>query len=199
MDPLDLSGLISARLCHDLAGSVGVLINGAELLSDEDDPAVRAEFLGMISAGAAKLAAQLRFYRLAYGSGATPMATQDARQALAELLALDDRVALVWESADIPVDRTRARLVLVLAIVGLDAIIRRGQLTIFTGSQWWVEAQGDPLFLPPDQRAILTKASSPGEGSRAAPAHLAVALADRSHQRIAITDGPRSIRLTIAP
>ena len=31
---LDLAALVSARLCHDLAGPVGAVNNGAELLAE---------------------------------------------------------------------------------------------------------------------------------------------------------------------
>ena len=198
MDPLDLSGLVVARLCHDLAGSVGVLINGAELLADETDERVRADFLGMMAAGAKKLAAQLRFSRLAYGGGDAPLTVEDARQPLLELLASNGRVTLGWLDGGPPLERTRARLLLVLASIAADALDRGGRVTVGAGPlRWWVTAGGSSIALPPEQAALLRGDESPPAGSREAPARMALALAARIGVRIGMEESGGGLRLEI--
>ncbi len=41
MDTLELIALLSSRLCHDLVGPVGAVVNGLEILADEPDPDLR--------------------------------------------------------------------------------------------------------------------------------------------------------------
>lgn len=69
-DPLFLAQLLSTRLCHDLAGPVGAMANGAELIGD--DPAmVDQESLDLLSGSAQAAAMKLRVLRAAFGfSGA---------------------------------------------------------------------------------------------------------------------------------
>ena len=64
---LELAGLLSARLCHDLAGPVGAAENGAELLSEGGAEGME-DARELISNCAGQAVRRLRFFRLAYGS-----------------------------------------------------------------------------------------------------------------------------------
>ncbi len=39
LDALDLSALLCSRVCHDVISPVGAIVNGLEVLEDEDDAA----------------------------------------------------------------------------------------------------------------------------------------------------------------
>lgn len=76
-DDLDLVALICSRLCHDLAGSIGAVNNGVELLAEETDPAMREDAIGLVAQSASDAARRLGFFRLALGASgdaAEPMA-----------------------------------------------------------------------------------------------------------------------------
>lgn len=72
MIDLRVSELLTARLCHDLAGPIAAIGNGAELLDDEDADFVRqAGTLIGDSAGTAAKRLQLFRFVYGFGSGAT--------------------------------------------------------------------------------------------------------------------------------
>ena len=83
---IELAALLSARLCHDLAGPVGAVNNGAELLSDGDADGME-DARDLISSCAGQAVRRLRFFRLAYGSHYGAMDWADAMQTSAAMLA----------------------------------------------------------------------------------------------------------------
>lgn len=67
---LVLVAQLCSKLCHDLAGTIGAIANGAELLADEDDADIREQALGLLAQSAEQAARRLKFYRIAFGAGA---------------------------------------------------------------------------------------------------------------------------------
>jgi histidine phosphotransferase ChpT len=65
LDPLVLAGTLCARLCHDLAGSLGALTGTLEMAAEEHD----REALVLSVALAQELTARLRLLRAAWGTG----------------------------------------------------------------------------------------------------------------------------------
>ncbi len=65
LDPLLLAGTLCARLCHDLAGSLGALTGTLEMAAEEND----REALILSVALAQELTARLRLLRAAWGTG----------------------------------------------------------------------------------------------------------------------------------
>ena len=43
MTEIEFAALMVSRVCHDLVGPLGAVVNGMEVLEDERDPAVDAE------------------------------------------------------------------------------------------------------------------------------------------------------------
>lgn len=64
---LEIAQLIGTRLCHDLAGPVGAISAGVELIGDDPDM-VDAESLNLIAGSAGAANDKLRFLRMAFGS-----------------------------------------------------------------------------------------------------------------------------------
>ncbi len=62
-----LAALISSKICHDLAGQIGAINNGLELLEEENDEDTRYYALELIQNSAKAAWAQLDFNRLAFG------------------------------------------------------------------------------------------------------------------------------------
>jgi histidine phosphotransferase ChpT len=64
LDPITLAGMVAARMCHDLAGSLGALTGTLELaVEDRDEDALRLSL-----ALAQEVSARLRLLRGAWGS-----------------------------------------------------------------------------------------------------------------------------------
>jgi histidine phosphotransferase ChpT len=87
-DDVQLAQLIATRLCHDLAGPVGAVAAGVELVGD-DPAAADAETLALIGASSAAASRKLKFLRTAFGTPATASlgALADAQAAVAGYLA----------------------------------------------------------------------------------------------------------------
>ncbi len=63
-DALDLAGMVCARVCHDLAGTLGALTGTLEMVAESPDP----EALALAQDCARELVARLRLLRAAWGA-----------------------------------------------------------------------------------------------------------------------------------
>ena len=127
---LELAGLLSARLCHDLAGPVGAANNGAELLSEGGAEGMEAA-RELISNCAGQAVRRLRFFRLAYGSHHGSMDWSGAMQTGAAMLA-DSKIEFAWQGAyDGAEDQEIAgagKLALNMMLLAANALPRGGRL-----------------------------------------------------------------------
>lgn len=163
-DPvLDFAALLCSRLCHDLLSPVGAFNNGLELMADETDPDMRARCLDLLAESARTSANKLKFFRLAFGAaggfGATIPATE-ARQAIEGLFATTGRVKVGWLVGPEMLDKRAIKLLLNLAMIAGDALVRGGQLDIGAedhegGLEIAVRAQGQKILLDEELRAAL--------------------------------------------
>lgn len=63
---MEFSELLISKLCHDLAGPLGAINNGVELLKDEGQ-AFQEESMELIEISSSDVVARLQYFRLAYG------------------------------------------------------------------------------------------------------------------------------------
>lgn len=180
-DPLLLAGLLCSRLCHDLVGPVGAVVNGVELLSDaeDDDDELRDQSIALIGDSAAELSARLKFFRLAFGA-----AHDEGTVSIDELAGLiapvmqGRRIVLSVEGGRDGVSRARARLAALLVLSAADCLARGGRMILsFDGEQRpMVQVAGDRLALPAGHAALLADGGAEVE-ARTAPLALALDLA----------------------
>jgi len=133
ISPTDFASLLCSRLCHDLLSPVGALNNGLELLADEHDPEMRARCLELLSDSAKASANKLKFFRLAFGAAGGFGETVDTREAQAAIEGLfgdNHRVKIGWMVEDPVLPKGAIKVLLNLALIGGDALIRGGQLDI---------------------------------------------------------------------
>jgi histidine phosphotransferase ChpT len=190
-DPIDFAGVLCARLCHDLLGPVGALGNGLELLELDQDPTRRRQTLALMTSSTAAIAAKLKFFRLAYGTGgdmAHRLPIEDIQSIIADFFALRPHIQIKWaaEGGDLP--HPMARILAIFAMLAGDALLRGGDLDIavdHTGStsEIVVRAAGDRVIFDDDYRRALEDgpAAFPEElmGARTVTAQLAARLAER--------------------
>ncbi|WP_205480622.1 histidine phosphotransferase family protein [Sphingomonas arenae] len=186
MNAIDLASLLCSRLCHDLLSPVGALNNGIELLADEQDPDMRERCLELLSESARASANKLKFFRLAFGAAGgfgEEIDTREARSALEGLFGGEKKIELGWLVADERLPKDAIKLLLNLALIAGDALVRGGRLDIGTersdrGIELVIRAEGPRLLLDPSLRETLQRGSSAGTiEPRAAGAWLAHSLA----------------------
>src|SRR4029434_1429598 len=69
LDALDLAALLCSRVCHDLISPTGAIVNGLEVLEEEDsDEETKTFALELIKRSAKTASARLQFCRLAFRS-----------------------------------------------------------------------------------------------------------------------------------
>ena len=132
MDDLRLARLLCTRLCHDLAGPVGSVNNGLELLAD---PAVEKldDVIELIRGSASQAALRLRFLRAAYDVAGGKQTLADARR-LTEAFFEGRKIVLDWpRRAPSPAFAARdglAQLLLNMILCAADALPRGGRVSV---------------------------------------------------------------------
>jgi len=196
MNPVDLASLLCSRLCHDLMSPVGALNNGIELLADETDPEMREKCLELLADSARASANKLKFFRLAFGAAGgfgEEIDTHEAEVALEGLFGPERRIELGWVVGDEKLPKDAVKLLLNIAMLAGDALVRGGRLDVGAERrdgeiELAVRAEGPRILLDPVLRETLAKGVSDGPvEARAAAAWLAHNL---------ITDAGGSVQLS---
>jgi len=131
--PLDFASLLCSRLCHDLLSPVGALSNGLELLADEKDPEMRQRCFELLEQSARASADKLRFFRLAFGAGGgfgDMIALDEPRAVVDALVGGNGRITANWALAGDSMPKPAVRVLLNLALIGIEALVRGGTLDI---------------------------------------------------------------------
>lgn len=101
---LQIAHLLCTRLCHDLAGPVGAISAGVELMGT-DPSLIDEETMSLLSGSADAAGRKLRFLRIAFGwSGGGAPRFQDLEQIFEDYLAATSAMSgvpqLVWPAHD---------------------------------------------------------------------------------------------------
>lgn len=160
---LEFAALLCSRLCHDLLSPVGALNNGLELMADETDPEMRQRCLELLGDSARTSANKLKFFRLAFGSAGgygDSVPASEAQTAIEGMFAATGRVKLGWMVAEESLPKLPAKILLNLALIAGDALVRGGQLDIGAEqrdgvTEIVVRAEGPKVILDPELRAAL--------------------------------------------
>ncbi len=204
MSDLEFSSLLCSRLCHDLVSPVGALINGIELLADEQDPAMQAQCMALLADSARQTANRLKFFRLAFGAAAGLADQVDTREAHAAVDGLfhGDKVTVHW-NVDTPVmSKPAVKILLNISLMAGEALLRGGTLTIAADTsgadiQLAVQAVGPKTLLPEDLRDALEGRTAQAQlMPRAAPAFLVATLVAHARGSLQISP-PNPEGLTI--
>ena len=197
MNSVELASLLCSRLCHDLLSPVGALNNGIELLADEQDPNMRERCMELLAESARATANKLKFFRLAFGAGGgfgDEIDTREAKTALEGLYGADKQTELGWMVADDKLPKGAVKLLLNLAMIAGDALVRGGRLDVGAerrggALEMVIRAEGPRILLDPKLRETIAQGHSGGDVEpRAAGAWLAHTLAKEAGGSIQLSD-----------
>src|SRR5688500_13560394 len=197
MNAVDLASLLCSRLCHDLMSPVGALNNGLELLADEQDPDMREKCLELLGESARASANKLKFFRLAFGAAGgfgESVDTREAHSALEGVFGPERRIELGWMVAGDKLPKGAVKLLLNLALLAGDALVRGGRLDVGAessddGLELVIRAEGPRILLDPTLRETLIHGQASGTVEpRAAGAWLAHSLAAEAAGSIQLSD-----------
>ncbi|HEY4071441.1 MAG TPA: histidine phosphotransferase family protein [Sphingomicrobium sp.] len=201
VNALDLASLLCSRLCHDLMSPVGALNNGIELLGDETDPDMREKCLELLADSARATANKLKFFRLAFGAGGgfgDEIDTAEAEAALEGLFGAEGKIELGWVVDDEKLPKGAIRLLLILALLAGDALVRGGRLDVGAerrdgAIELAVRAEGPRILLDPVLRETLATGGGDTVEPRAAGAWLAHSLAAEGDGSLRLSDASSDV------
>jgi histidine phosphotransferase ChpT len=132
LETLDLAALLCSRVCHDLISPVGAVINGLEVLEDDNDEETKTFALDLIKKSARQASARLQFCRLAFGAAGSAGAMIDLGDAetVARGLIEDEKVTIAWNLPRALWPKNRVKLLLNVLILSCHTVPRGGKVTI---------------------------------------------------------------------
>jgi histidine phosphotransferase ChpT len=166
---------------------VGALSNGLELLADEKDPEMRAKCIELLEQSARISTDKLKYFRLAYGAAGgfgEYVPVEEAKDVITALASDAKRIEINWAIADAKLPKAAIKVMLNLAQIALDALVRGGTLDIGaerTGGNVEIVARARAERLAFDETIgqALQGDLDPSEiSSRTAPAHMIALLAE---------------------
>ena len=196
----DLVALICSRLCHDLAGSIGAVNNGVELLAEETDAAMREEAIGLIAQSAGDAARRLSFFRLALGASGNmsePMAYAEFSR-VARAYFDGGKLSLLLPATTEPLPKPLGKALLLGLSLAAQALPRGGSLSLVKdGAAWLIRAEGTTLRWQDHVGEGLGDGVLPAE-PMAAIARYARDLAQSAGRRLQAEPGETSLTLRFA-
>ena len=161
MTEIEFAALLVSRVCHDLVGPLGAVVNGMEVLEDERDPTMRADAIKLVTMSAEQALARIQFMRIAFGAAGSAGAELDLGEIgrLTSGLLQGGKVQLAWNAQRLYWPKDWAKLLMNATLLAADCLPRGGVVTVETGS----DAQA-PSFLI---RAQGTSARVTGEVAQA--------------------------------
>ncbi|QRG04930.1 histidine phosphotransferase [Xanthobacter dioxanivorans] len=129
---LDLGALLCSRVCHDVISPVGAIVNGIEVLEDEDAADMREVALDLIAKSARQASARLQFTRLAFGAAGSAGARLDLGDAEQVVRAVieDSRTAIEWTLPRELLPKNRVKLLLNLVLLAGTTVPRGGVIRV---------------------------------------------------------------------
>jgi histidine phosphotransferase ChpT len=196
----EMAELLCARLCHDLAGAVGAVTAGAELLLEEGSASpMAAEALDLMASSALSMAARLRFLRFAVGpanQGAAGQARALAEAYLSKGYPQGDW-RLDWPLQHAAVDSAdHAKLLLNLICLAQECLPRGGQIEVRPGQSALVVARGASAAVSDSAKGLMAD-SGGGLTPRAAQGAYAALLARRLGSFVEIQPGDGMIAFAV--
>jgi histidine phosphotransferase ChpT len=173
IDALDLAALLCSRFCHDLISPVGAIVNGLEVLEDDNDEETKTFAMDLIKKSAGTASAKLQFCRIAFGAAGSAGAQIDSGDAekVARGFLEDEKMKLDWQLPRLLLPKNRIKLLLNMLLIGGQAIPRGGKLAIAPVGEgesmgFTVTATGTNAKVPPNAALVSGEA-----GEEALDAH----------------------------
>lgn len=132
LEPMDLAALLCSRVCHDVISPVGAIVNGLEVLEDEEDPSMRDVAIELIKKSAHSASARLQFCRLAFGAAGSAGASIDTGDAesVTRGLLVTEKTQMTWTATRQLLAKNKVKLLLNMCVIAGSAIPRGGVITV---------------------------------------------------------------------
>jgi histidine phosphotransferase ChpT len=149
MNEIEFAALMVSRVCHDLVGPLGAVVNGMEVLEDERDAEMRADAIRLVTSSAEQALARIQFMRIAFGAAGSAGAELDLGEIgrLIKGLLAGGKTTLEWNIGPAYWAKNWAKLIMNATLLAADCLPRGGMVTVDTGADalapsFHIRAQG---------------------------------------------------------
>jgi histidine phosphotransferase ChpT len=168
MTEIEFSALMVSRVCHDLVGPLGAVINGLEVLEDERDQGMREDALKLVTSSANQALARIQFMRIAFGAAGSAGAELDLNEVgrLVAGLLEGGKVRLEWNMPHVYWAKDWAKLLMNATLLAADCLPRGGLVRAEAGEgtkpQFRITATGQNARVSDEVERSLRGESQPG-------------------------------------
>jgi len=132
VESLDLAALLCSRVCHDLISPVGAIVNGLEVMEDDNDQETKVFAMDLIKKSVKQASAKLQFCRLAFGAAGSAGAQIDLGDAekVGRGFLEDDKTSIAWNLPRLLLAKNKVKLLLNMLLIAGQSIPRGGKLVV---------------------------------------------------------------------
>ena len=202
MNDIEFSALMVSRVCHDLVGPLGAVVNGLEVLEDERDASMREDALKLVTSSANQALARIQFMRIAFGAAGSAGAELDLGEIgrLIEGLLEGGKVKLEWRVPHAYWGKDWAKLLMNATLLGADSLPRGGTVVVEAAAgapNFKITATGQVARLPEDVERTLKgeQVQSPVDARGIQP-HLTYMLSRAVNAALAVKLGEGTVEIT---
>lgn len=132
-----LAALVASRVCHDMAEPMNALIQGLDMLKENDAAGKNADAIALMEHGVAKAWAKLEFFRFAFAGGGAAGGEGDARldeaKATAEKLYGSLKAALEWNAPATALQRGALKVFMNALLIANECLPKGGVVVVNAG------------------------------------------------------------------
>ncbi|UMY19958.1 histidine phosphotransferase family protein [Methylobacterium organophilum] len=162
LDALDLSALLCSRICHDVISPIGAIVNGLEVLEDDNDPSMRDFALDLIRKSARTASARVQFVRIAFGAAGSAGASIDLADAekVSRAMYADEKTQLSWSAPQALFPKNKVKLLLNLVVIAATSIPRGGTIDVKVSGDgdapaFVLRSKGSHARIPPHVEELI--------------------------------------------
>ncbi len=132
LSDLDLASLLASRVCHDVIGPVGAIVNGLEVLEEDSDEEMREIAMDLVKKSAESASVKLKFSRLAFGSSGSAGMEIDLSEAgeISVEFVKSPRTTLEWDCPHQTRPKDQVKLLMNMVLIGISTIPRGGVIKV---------------------------------------------------------------------
>jgi histidine phosphotransferase ChpT len=200
MNDIEFAALMVSRVCHDLVGPLGAVVNGLEVLEDERDAAMRADAIKLVTSSADQALARIQFMRIAFGAAGSAGAELDLGEIgrLVSGLLAGGKVALDWQVPQAYWPKDWAKLLMNATLLAADCLPRGGAVTV-TGTAetpgFRIRAAG-PLIRVSEETEKSVRGEALNVDARAVQPFLTHKLSRAVNAALTLTAGDGMVEIT---
>ncbi|MCH8323446.1 MAG: hypothetical protein IIB64_10310 [Proteobacteria bacterium] len=200
MEDLSFTSMVCSKILHDLAGPIGAVMNGAELLEEGTGVVDQAEIIQLLKDSTDQLNANLQVFRIAFGALSTGEGQVDIamfREAL-DVYAKFRSFPILWETSGVMADKNLVKIILNSVFILGDAARKKGQVRITlrgdsSDCSFNVAGLGEGVKISPEIRNLLEGSETPPFTTANISAYVIKSLAASLRLKLSVNEAPTGV------